>query len=147
MQNSAAGLALTKQHEGFRPHAYQDCSGTWTIGYGHTGPDVHPHLFIDEQQAEALLRADMQRAVDCVNKAVTAPLTQAQFDALCDFTFNVGSHAFVHSTLLLKLNAHDYAGDSRQFPLWVHAAGQVVPGLVARRAAEQEVFNRTDHAI
>ena len=138
---SAAGLALTKRCEGFRAQAYQDCSGVWTIGYGHTGSDVHPHLFITVEQAEALLFTDMQHAVSCVNRAVTAPLTQGQFDALCDFTFNVGCHAFLHSTLLLRLNARDYEGACHQFGLWVHADGVVVPGLVARRKAEAELFN------
>ena len=39
---SDAGLQLTKQFEGLRLEAYQDCAGIWTIGYGHTGRDVKP---------------------------------------------------------------------------------------------------------
>jgi len=31
---------LTEQFEGCKLTAYQDQVGVWTIGYGHTGPEV-----------------------------------------------------------------------------------------------------------
>lgn len=84
--------------------------------------------------------ADMQRAVDCVYSAVKVPLNQNQFDALCDFTYNVGCGAFEGSTLLLRLNAGDYTGSAAQFAFWDKAAGRVVQGLENRRAAEAALF-------
>jgi len=137
---SDAGIALTKGFEGLRLTAYKDCAGVLTIGYGHTGPDVVAGLVIDEARAEELLRDDLREAVDYVNRAVTAAITQNQFDALVDFCFNVGCGAFEKSTLLRKVNAADFAGASAQFALWVHAGGEVVAGLVRRRKMEAEMF-------
>jgi lysozyme len=137
---SDAGIALTKGFEGLRLTAYRDSAGVLTIGYGHTGPDVTEGMTIDEAEAEALLLADVQGAVNCVNRAVTATITQNQFDALVDFCFNVGCGALLNSTLLRKVNAADFAGAAAQFALWVHAGGEVLAGLVRRRKAEAEMF-------
>ena len=137
---SDAGIALTKGFEGLRLIAYRDCAGVLTVGYGHTGPDVVEGMVIDEADAEALLRKDMQEAVDCVNRAVTAAITQNQFDALVDFCFNVGCGALLSSTLLRKVNAGDSAEAATQFALWVHAGGEVVAGLVRRRKEEAALF-------
>jgi lysozyme len=134
------GLALTKSFEGLRLTAYQDCGGVWTIGYGHTGTDVHAGLTITEAEAEALLRADVAEAVTCVNRAVNVPITQNQFDALVDFCFNCGRGSLLQSTLLRKVNIGDFAGAAEQFALWDHAGGKVVEGLVKRRTAEAELF-------
>jgi len=137
---SDAGVALTKGFEGLRLTAYRDCGGVLTIGYGHTGPDVIEGKTIDEAEAETLLRADLQTAVACVNRAVTAAITQNQFDALVDFCFNVGCGSLLNSTLLRKVNAADFVGAAAQFSLWVHAGGEVVAGLVRRRKVEAEMF-------
>jgi len=137
---SEAGIALTKGFEGLRLTAYRDCAGVLTIGYGHTGPDVVAGKTIDEAEAETLLRTDLQSAVACVNRAVTAAITQNQFDALVDFCFNVGCGAFEKSTLLRKVNAADFVGAAAQFAMWVHAGGEVVAGLVRRRKLEAEMF-------
>jgi lysozyme len=139
-QYSDNGLALTKSFEGLRLTAYQDCGGVWTIGYGHTGPDVHAGLTITEADADAWLRTDVSEAVTCVNRAVNVPITQNQFDALVDFCFNCGRGSLLQSTLLRKLNIGDFTGAAEQFALWDHAGGDVVQGLVRRRQAEAELF-------
>lgn len=137
---SAAGLALTKSFEGLCLSAYKDVVGVLTIGFGHTGPDVHPGLIITEQQADALLEKDIQKCVDAVNKLVKVPITQGQGDALTDFSFNLGIDALTHSTLLKLLNVGDYAGAAMQFARWDHAGIEVNSGLVRRRAAETALF-------
>jgi lysozyme len=136
---SDAGLALTQQFEGCRLNAYQDSVGVWTIGFGHTA-GVHPGMSCTQQQAEEWLQSDIHWAEYAVNKYVTAPLTQSEFDALVDFTFNLGVGNFVHSTLLRLLNAEDYEGAANEFPKWNRAGGKILPGLTARRLAEQEMF-------
>jgi len=141
-QYSDAGLALTKSFEGLRLTAYQDVAGILTIGYGHTGPDVKPGMTITDADADALLRSDVAEAVATVNRAVTATISQNQFDALVDFCFNAGSGNFLRSTLLRKLNLGDFTGAAAQFALWNHAGGQVVPGLTLRRKAEADLFLR-----
>jgi len=137
---SDQGLALTEHFEGLRLTAYQDSVGVWTIGYGHTGPDVKPGLTITQEQASALLLRDVAGAVAAVNRLVTVPLTQNQFDALVDFTFNLGHGNLASSTLLRELNAGNTAGAAAQFLVWVYAGGVQLPGLVKRRQAEAALF-------
>jgi len=140
-QYSSTGLALTRSFEGLRLEAYQDCAGVWTIGYGHTGPEVHHGQCISEVEAEALLRTDLARAVRAVQKAVAAELSQHQFDALVDFCYNVGRGSFLGSSLLRYVNSGEFYSAAVQFGLWVHAGGKVVPGLVRRRTAEAALFS------
>jgi spore coat assembly protein SafA len=136
---SQNGLDMIKGFEGLRLSAYQDSAGVWTIGYGHTG-NVKPGDRITQAQAEDLLQKDTAWAQQAVRDQVKVPLTQGQFDALTSFTFNLGAGALEKSTLLKKLNAGDYAGAQAEFGKWVHAGGQVLQGLVRRRAAEAELF-------
>ena len=137
---SDAGLALTKQFEGLRLVAYQDCAGIWTVGYGHTGRDVRPGRVVSEFEAEVLLRVDLRDAIACVNSSVEVPIEQHQFDALVDFCFNAGRGNFSRSSLLGKVNLEDFEGAAVQFGLWVNVDSKPVPGLVRRRAAEAAMF-------
>lgn len=143
---SGDGLALTEQFEGCQLSAYQDEAGVWTIGYGHTGPDVTAGLKITESQAQELLSQDISAAADFVNKVVMVPLSQSEFDALVDFVFNVGRGAFKGSTMLRRLNAGDFSGAAAQFQKWDHAGGKVVAGLLRRRVAEEAMFQADDAA-
>jgi len=139
-----AGLDLTIASEGMRLTAYPD-PGTgadpWTIGVGHTGPDVYPGRTISVEEGHQLLHDDVQEAVATVKNLVKVPLTQGQFDALVDFTFNCGAGNLGRSTLLKLLNAGDYNGASDHFSDWVKAGGRVLPGLVTRRENEERIFD------
>ena len=139
---SQNGLALTQRFEGLRLTAYQDQVGVWTIGYGHTGPEVCAELSITQEQANNLLMQDVASAVAAVNRLVTVAFNQNGFDALVDFAFNLGNNALSGSTLLRKLNADDFAGAAAEFPKWCKAGGKVVPGLLRRRQAEQQLFQQ-----
>src|ERR1700677_1238307 len=138
---SPNGLALTKSFEGCALTAYDDLRGIPTIGYGHTGPEVHLGLTWTQEQADAALLADTQLAQDCVNEKVMATINQNQFDALVDFTYNAGRGAFSGSTLLVRLNHGDFAGAAAQFLNWVWSGGVIIPGLLRRRKAKQDLFN------
>jgi lysozyme len=140
MNYSRTGLQLTEQFEGVRLAAYQDQVGRWTIGYGHT-LGVQPGDTCTQSQAEAWLQEDIQWATRVVDAMVKVPLTQNEFDALVDFTFNLGSGSFEHSQLLALVNQGDFANAANEFQKWDHAGGQVVAGLLRRRVAEQEEFN------
>ncbi len=141
MEYSQNGLHLTEQFESCRLVAYQDVKGVWTIGVGHTGPDVYEGLAITQEQADAWLLQDVQNAVNHVNALVTVQLTQGEFDALCDFCFNCGCGAFAGSTMLRLLNAGDYKNAALEFAKWDKAGGQVVAGLLRRRQTEVQEFN------
>lgn len=144
MNISPKGLALTRQSEGCKLSAYRDPAGLWTIGTGHLlssdkGAD-YSGLTWTQEQADAALESDMREAVFHVNACVTMPLNQNQFDALCDFTYNLGGAALNGSTLLRLLNQGHYDQAAQQFAVWNKAGGVVLPGLVARRAAEAALF-------
>lgn len=139
MKISASGLNLIKQFEGLRLQSYRCSAHVWTIGYGHTA-GVEPGDIITAEQADALLLEDVIEAERSVNRYISAPLTQHQFDALVSFTFNLGSGNLRTSTLLKKLNAGDYPGAAREFLRWVNAGGKKLPGLLRRREAEKTLF-------
>jgi lysozyme len=140
MVTSDAGIELIKKYEGCRLRAYCCPAGIPTIGYGHTG-SVSVGQTITQDEAEKLLRVDLISREKAVERFVDVPLTQGQFDALVSFVYNVGEGAFARSTLLKKLNAGDYAGAALEFRAWTQGGGKVLPGLIARRQAETELFN------
>lgn len=91
---SARGEQLIKGFEGLRLTAYQDQAGIWTIGWGHTGPEVHAGLTCTAEQAHAWFDRDNDAAESVVNRLDRQRehgLTQAQFDALVSFEFNTGA--------------------------------------------------------
>lgn len=138
-KTSQAGVDLIKSFEGCRLTAYQDSVGVWTIGYGHTS-GVYSGMTITEAKAEEYLKGDLVTAENAVNGKVTYSIKQNQFDALVSFTYNVGSGNFGSSTLLKKLNQGDITGAANEFDKWNKAGGQVLEGLVRRRAAEKAMF-------
>jgi len=131
--------SLIRHFEGKRLKAYQDSVGVWTIGYGHT-TNVKPGQVITEDEAEELLRFDLEWVEKAILRNVDVPLTQEQFDALATFIYNLGETNFRRSTLLKKLNREDYAGAANEFPKWNKAGGRVLRGLVRRREAEKKLF-------
>lgn len=135
-----AGLEIIKAFEGLRQTAYRDAVGVWTIGWGHTGPDVRPGMAITRSKADKLLRQDLRRFEVGVQRLVRVPLTSNQFSALVSFSFNVGLGAFGKSTMLRLLNQRNYNGAAAQFDRWVKAGGRVLRGLVRRRRAERALF-------
>ena len=157
MRPSEACYALIKHFEGCKLTAYPD-PGTggspWTIGYGHTGAEVHPGLTITQAFADAYLLKDLQHAVDATDAAVTlaAPMfKQGMFDACVSLAFNIGPggprrHGIfklrtgMPSTFLRKLNAGDTLGAAQAILAWNRSGGNVMAGLVRRRAAEQSLF-------
>jgi lysozyme len=139
MTLSDAGLALIKQFEGLSLKAYLCPARVWTIGYG-TTRGVKPGQVISEEEAEAMLRADVARFAQGVAERLQVPVTQGQFDALVSLAYNIGLAAFGKSTLLRLLNDSKYALAAAQFPRWNKAKGRVLPGLTKRRAAERAMF-------
>jgi lysozyme len=140
---NAAGLNLIKNFEGCVLTAYPD-PGTggdpWTIGYGHTGPDVHKGVTWTQAQADAALVNDLQRFEQGVNDMISRNLTPNQFAALVSFAYNVGLGALQGSTLLKDVNAGDFTAAAGEFGKWVNGGSGPLPGLVRRRGAERQLF-------
>lgn len=135
MKVSEAGLALLTEREGKRNRAYKDSVGVWTIGVGHTGPEVYDGLYWTDEQVQDALRKDVERFERAVLEAVKVEIDQYQLDALVSFAFNVGETAFKKSTLVRKLNAGDVEGAAREFDRW-----HIPPEITSRRNGEREQF-------
>ncbi len=151
MNVSDTCIEAIKEWEGFRPDAYTDVVGVWTIGYGNT-LHVKAGDTITEAVADVLLREHV--AIIAGFLAAHPPdwshglgLTQGQTDALASFAFNLGLRTLRTSTLWELLNAGQLALAALEFPKWCHAGGKVYQGLVQRRAVEQRWFTETLSAL
>lgn len=131
---NSSGLAIIKEYEGLRLEAYQDTSGIWTIGYGHTH-GISQGDKCSEIYADVYLRQDCETAEKAVCEIVKAPITDNEFSALVSFTFNLGRIA------LLKLISHGIDAVPVQILKWDHDDGKVLPGLTKRRQAEAALWS------
>jgi len=115
--------ALIAVFEGERLKAYQDSGGVWTIGIGHTGPDVVEGMVASPEQVAAWFKEDQAVLIWMVRG-----MTPAKGAAFVSFGFNCG-----RSALAKVLNGFDTISNP------VHTTdrhGNVLSGLVARRRLE-----------
>lgn len=143
-EGSEACLRTIKDSEGCRLKAYPDpASGgdPWTIGWGATGKGIARGVTWTQEQCDARLASDVATFSEEVEDLLGASSTsQAQFDALVSFAYNVGLGNLGSSTLLRKHKAGDFEGAADQFGRWVYAKKKVMPGLVTRRAREATLY-------
>jgi lysozyme len=93
MNISTKGLIEIMSHEGVCLSPYLDSVGVWTIGVGitkHDGKDPQTMGTITIDQAIAMFKDRIGAYVAPVQK-LGLTLTQAQFDALVSFCYNVGA--------------------------------------------------------
>jgi lysozyme len=145
-----AAFVLVRRHETLHDpvpatarlyEPYYDPVGFPTIGYGHLlsrepWSPLGRWSSITETEADALLERDMALAARSVLRLIGVPLTDGQFAALADFTFNVGAGNLELSTLRRVINRGDYPEAPNQFRRWIFARGVKLPGLVRRRNDE-----------
>lgn len=140
MEVSYLLLDKLKEFEGLRLEAYRCPGGVLTIGYGHTGSDVREGDRISQYWAEELLKADVAKVAEQVERLGVA-LTQGQFDALVSFAFNLGIGRLRTSKLLRLIRRQDsYRNIKAEFKRWVYAGGRKQPGLERRRVWEADRF-------
>jgi lysozyme len=137
------GLDFIQDVEGCKLFAYLDIGGVWTIGVGHTGPEVVKGLTCSMEQALQWLKEDSEEAQEAIRQSVEGLLTQNQFNALVSFVFNVGINAFKKSTMLKLINKGDFDGAAKEFTKWNKDNGKEILGLSKRRILEQSVFEKT----
>jgi lysozyme len=138
----AAFVGFVATQEGSKPLAYADPGQGWrlpTICSGHT-QGVKRGDRATVAQCQQYLAGDLTGAGREVARCVSAPITADQFDALVDFEFNTGKLCGSH--LIELLNVGNCHGAARQFSLWINANGKPMQGLIRRRAAEREMFER-----
>lgn len=95
-RNNSALIALLQSFEGLRLKAYPDPishGAPWTIGYGHTGPDVYEGQVISTDQAMLLLNQDIQKALAGASTLQGwSTWSPARQDAVTSMVFNMGLH-------------------------------------------------------
>lgn len=155
LKTSSAGISMIRQYEGAKNKVYLDSAGLKTIGVGHllTSSELSSGVIslpsgnvqwangITNAQMDELLALDVRPAEASVRANVKVPLTQAQFDSLVSFTFNVGTGAFKSSTMLKELNAGNYGKVPSELMRWNKAGGKEVRGLTTRRQNEGLAFS------
>lgn len=105
-------IAQLIRDEGERLKAYQDEGGVWTVGVGHTGPDVIPYMVITQDRSRDLLYEDIATANAHVIKFLPdakKELDPVRFAVLVNMTFNMGIDGLLgFHHFLDSLEIHDY---------------------------------------
>jgi lysozyme len=138
----AAGRAFLTKEEGEVLHEYLDSGGKPTIGVGHLLTKYTPGRTITHEQSQQQLTADLARFEAAVNRLVTRPINQHQFNALVSFAFNLGDGALQRSSLLRLVNAGstDAGAITAAFKLWQNVNGKPDAGIKARRGREAALY-------
>ncbi len=133
-------MALLKESEGWRDHPYLCPAGKWTIGWGHTGPEVTADsAHISKEQGEALLASDIAKAetklLQICPMLIGEPVPR--IEAMIDFAFNFGPNRVKGTTLEKKIAVKDWIAAGVELRKWTGAVvdGQFtrLPGLIKRR--------------
>lgn len=148
MKVSNQGIQFIKSWEKFSPIAYKPTpTDKWTIGYGFTsinGKDVEPSDTITQDKADQTFSGIMDmlsaRMLSHINPNYSNKISQNQLDAAISLCYNIGWGAFFRSnTGGTFLQGRDIAD---RFTKFDEQDGQVLQGLLNRRLAEQEIYQK-----
>lgn len=130
-------MSLVKSFEGFYKEPYADYKQT-SIGYGTRAKPGEKS--ITKEEAEARLSKELGVSRNRVLEHASThgyQFNQAQIDALTSFDYNTG-----RLEQLTNNGTRSPAEIAAKLPLYRKAGGKVLPGLEARRAAEQRLFQQ-----
>lgn len=148
MRISQHGLEFIEKWEGKEYDKYLDSVGLWTVGIGHLikQGEVFSYTLTDEECYD-LLRKDLIPVETALHKWVKVPTNQNQYDALCSLVFNIGTGAFLKSSVLRFLNQGWDEDAADAFLLWnkatVKGKKTALVGLTNRRRDERKLFLTT----
>jgi lysozyme len=163
MKVSEEGLKLLKHHEGFRKKPYQCAAGIWTIGYGHamyaaqlkipSTPEgmaarkafplkPEDNRIWSKEEIDALLVKDVVRFERAVQRYITVPLRQCEFDGTISAVYNLGPGWLQRSPFRQALNRGDKEGAIASLLKYNKAGGKVLRGLDNRRKDEAALFRK-----
>ena len=138
MRLSDKGAQLIANFEGFRSCPYWDVNH-WSIGYG-TASSKRAKC-IDRAEARRRLRQQADETYGAAVNRTGVKLNQNQFDALTSLAYNVGPGVLdADEPVGRALRRHDFKEAADAMLQYNRAGGQVLPGLVARRKVERNLF-------
>lgn len=144
METSEKGVKFIGNEEGCVLHPYLDSVKKPTIGYGSTyWEDGTPVKMSDRpitmERAAKLFRTTLKRYEGQVNKSITRPVNQNQFDALVSLCYNIGTNGFSGATVVKKVNANPADPAIKTWiEAWRNAGGK--PILLGRRQREVKLY-------
>lgn len=152
------GEKFLKHLEGFKNEMYLDSGAQISIGVGHlltkserkSGKIKILDQFIryrnglTDQQVEDLLSQDLAEyegtiSLSC-NDSVCTNWKEYEIDSLICFCFNIGTNAFINSTLRKKLLEGKKEEIPSQMHRWIYDNGVQIKGLKNRRKKETHLF-------
>jgi len=147
MKTSTKGLYALMEKEGVVLSTYYDSVGVLTLGIGHTASAGKPRPQIGQKislkQAGKIFQRDIKKYEARVNKWVTAPMKQREFDALVSFDYNTGGIRYRTTDgywrtarLVEAINKGDKSKAAALFMNWV-----TPPEIRGRRLQEQQMFS------
>lgn len=133
---SPRGVELAKPAAQRTP-GWQTFSGApWTIGYGHTGPEVYEGLVWTKAQAWTALLHDLQVAEALLDRVLAwwRSLNDARQDVLANMVFNMGwdnpktpklegLSGFTTTLPLIQAGSYGAAADNMLKSLWARQVG------------------------
>ncbi|MDR3427808.1 lysozyme [Silvimonas sp.] len=134
--------ALVGGFEGLRQTAYPDPASRgppWTVCYGHTGPEVRRGVHESLTECKELLRKDLTKEAEFLDRCILVPTTVGQDVALLSLAYNIGGGGVCRSSVARDMNAGRYTQACNDFLKFDRAMGIVFPGLVRRRHAERRM--------
>jgi GH24 family phage-related lysozyme (muramidase) len=161
MKISSTLFEHMKKMEAIRPHVYDDATGKdvsdWTQVVGYPTIALGKKIEAAEKAVYAaylkgkskLEGSALKKVIDetftprekKLEAALKVPVTQSMFDALFSFSFNTGFGAKSFKNVLALVNAGDYTGAQQAIANGPSTSkGKSLPGLVARRKYESELF-------
>lgn len=144
MKTSDKGISALVQHEGIVPAPYLDSVGVMTYGVGHTSAAGSPNPSemakgmpddLDAAIADVfeVFSRDIEKYEAAVDKAITVPVEQHEFDAAVSFHYNTG--AIASATWVKTLNSGNKELAADQMMNWTKP-----PEIIPRRQAEKDLF-------
>ena len=93
---------------------------------------------LTHDEAISEMKAELDKIDRALAGVITAPVTQAMYDALCSFCYNVGMSGAAKQ--ISRVNAKQYEECAASFDLYVNANGRPLQGLINRRNDEEALF-------
>lgn len=133
-------LGDIKRDEGLRLKPYLCTAGVWTIGYGHTKGVTQRSPAITAQQAEDLLRQDLEAAIEDARLVVPCfdNLNGPRKTVVANMSFNLGRHRLAEfKNTIRSICSGDYKDASLRMlqSKWAGQVGQRARRLAARMAS------------